>query len=75
MLLTFRGLRKKIEPILAGLFEIDSRRVFTFGQFFDAVNDVIAMKTLKVFLPRQARQMTLYLHKTDRYDGYVHFPK
>ncbi|XP_053378436.1 serine/threonine-protein kinase TBK1-like isoform X2 [Mercenaria mercenaria] len=62
-----RGLMKQIEPILAGLFETDTRRTLTFDQFFDAVSDVISKKTVKIFFARNATQMMLYLCKTDSY--------
>jgi hypothetical protein len=61
----FRGLRKLIEPILAALFEINTARAMTFDQYFIAVNDVIQMKTLKVFCAQTGTQTILYLHKTD----------
>ncbi|XP_053378438.1 serine/threonine-protein kinase TBK1-like isoform X2 [Mercenaria mercenaria] len=62
-----RGLRRLIEPILSGLFEIDPTRATTFDQYFHAVSDVIEMKTLKVFFAQTATQIVLYLHKTDCY--------
>ncbi|XP_060601896.1 serine/threonine-protein kinase TBK1-like [Ruditapes philippinarum] len=62
-----RGLRKLIEPILAALFEINTARAMTFDQYFIAVNDVIQMKTLKMFCAQTGTQTILYLHKTDCY--------
>lgn len=54
-----------MEPILAGLIEIDATKAMTFDQYFDAVNDVINMKTLKVFFAQNGTQILLYLQKTD----------
>lgn len=61
----FSGLRRLLEPMLAGIFEINEHAVWTFEHYFKTVNSIVSMKTLDVFYAQNGTNMKLYLSKTD----------
>ncbi|XP_052782230.1 serine/threonine-protein kinase TBK1-like isoform X2 [Mya arenaria] len=58
-------LKNLLRPILAGLFEPDRQKAWTFNQYYSAVTDIINRKTLTFYHCETSSNHKIYLHKTD----------
>ena len=66
MLVICSGFASLLIPILAGLMECDTHRMFTFEEFFSTVDDVASKRVVHVFNASAATQMHVYLGKDQR---------
>ncbi|KAJ8302294.1 hypothetical protein KUTeg_021281 [Tegillarca granosa] len=64
------SLKSIITPLLAGLMECDTKKRWTYEQFFDAVNSIMNMATMKVFSCYQGFNLLIYVNKTDRFASF-----
>ncbi|XP_063238380.1 serine/threonine-protein kinase TBK1 [Bacillus rossius redtenbacheri] len=64
------GLKKLIIPLLAGLLEVDSQRIWTFDKFFSEVTATLSCKLIHIFHVNQAQSIRIYLHPDEAYDQF-----
>ena len=60
-------MRQLIKPILAGLLECNISKAMKFEDFFSKVDYIVNLKPLRLFKPKDASEIILYVAKTDRY--------
>lgn len=60
------GLRKFVTPLLAGLMECDSTRMWTFEHFFAEASNLLQRCRLFVFHVEKCRSLSLYVDPNDR---------
>ena len=70
----FRTVRQLIKPILAGLLECNISKAMKFEDFFSKVDYIVNLKPLRLFKPKDASEIILYVAKTDRYVFMIHLP-
>ncbi|XP_022709805.1 serine/threonine-protein kinase TBK1-like isoform X2 [Varroa jacobsoni] len=56
------GLQKLLVPILAGLMECDSAKMWSFDKFFNETTKILSAKRVHVFYVNECREFVLYLH-------------
>lgn len=64
------GLRKVITPLLAGLLEVDTERIWSFERFFTEVQNTLSRKVLYVFNVNRANLIKVFLHQNDQYEQF-----
>lgn len=64
------GLKKLVTPLLAGLLEVDSQRIWTFEKFFSEVTGILSRKVIHVFHINRAQSLKIYLHPDATYEEF-----
>lgn len=62
------GLRRIVTPLLAGLLEVDAKKVWSFDRFFKEVRHVLARKLVHVFYVNRASAIKVYVPPSDTYE-------
>uniref|UniRef100_A0A8D9AJW9 Serine/threonine-protein kinase TBK1 n=1 Tax=Cacopsylla melanoneura TaxID=428564 RepID=A0A8D9AJW9_9HEMI len=62
------GLKKLVTPILAGLLEVDSKKIWSFELFFSQVTKTLNRKLVHLFYMNRLQSIRIYLHPDDTYD-------
>lgn len=62
------GLKKLITPLLAGLLEADSKKIWTFDKFFNEVTDMLSRKVVNIFHVNKANLIKVYIHPDEKYE-------
>ncbi|RZC37547.1 Pkinase domain containing protein [Asbolus verrucosus] len=62
------GLKKIITPLLAGLLEADSKKIWTFDRFFAEVTDMLSRKSVNIFHVNKAQLIKVYIHPDESYN-------
>ncbi|KAG7202425.1 hypothetical protein KM043_018736 [Ampulex compressa] len=60
------GLKKIVTPLLAGLLEVDSQRVWSFERFFTEVTDTLCRKPIHVFNIHKCNLIKVFLHPEEK---------
>ncbi|OWF35119.1 serine/threonine-protein kinase TBK1-like isoform X2 [Mizuhopecten yessoensis] len=63
-------LKNLIVPVLAGLMESTLSVRWSFDRFFDAVNNILNMKVIKMFECNSGCNLRIYVGKSDRYASF-----
>ncbi|XP_063932799.1 serine/threonine-protein kinase TBK1-like [Zophobas morio] len=61
------GLKKIITPLLAGLLEADTKKIWTFEKFFTEVTDMLSRKIVNIFHVNKAQLIKVYIHPDESY--------
>ncbi|CAH0550680.1 unnamed protein product [Brassicogethes aeneus] len=61
------GLKKIITPLLAGLLEADSRKIWSFEKFFSEVSTVLSREAINIFHVNRAELIKVYIHPDEIY--------
>uniref|UniRef100_A0A1B6LYB1 Protein kinase domain-containing protein n=1 Tax=Graphocephala atropunctata TaxID=36148 RepID=A0A1B6LYB1_9HEMI len=64
------GLKKHVTPLLAGLLEVDSQRIWSFDRFFTEVTNILNRKLMHVYNVNKIQSIRIYLHPEDTYDEF-----
>ncbi|XP_022189807.2 serine/threonine-protein kinase TBK1 isoform X1 [Nilaparvata lugens] len=64
------GLKKLVTPLLAGLLEVDSQRIWTFDKFFTEVTNALTRKPVHVYHINKAQSIRIYVHPDDVYSDF-----
>lgn len=62
------GLKKIITPLLAGLLEADTKKIWTFERFFSEVTDMLSRKIVNIFHVNKAQLIKVYIHPDETYN-------
>ncbi|XP_023932417.1 serine/threonine-protein kinase TBK1-like [Lingula anatina] len=62
-----KGLKLLVTPLLAGLMENTSSRMWTFDQFFATVKDIMKKVVVYVFSTATCECLSIYINKTETY--------
>lgn len=62
------GCKKLITPILAGLLELESQRIWSFEKFFAEVTKTLDRKLLHIFHTNRVQNIRVYLHPDETYE-------
>ena len=60
------GLKKIVTPLLAGLLEVDSQRIWSFDRFFAEVQDTLCRKAINIFNVPRASIIKVFLHPEEK---------
>ena len=55
------GLKKLVTPLLAGMLEVDSQKIWTFERFFKEVTYILSCKLFHVFYMNKVQSIRIYL--------------
>ncbi|XP_067004394.1 inhibitor of nuclear factor kappa-B kinase subunit epsilon [Anabrus simplex] len=61
------GLKKLVTPLLAGLLEVDSQRIWSFEKFFTEVTSILSRKLVHIFHVNKAQSIRVYLHPDETF--------
>ncbi|PSN34189.1 Serine/threonine-protein kinase TBK1 [Blattella germanica] len=61
------GLKKLVTPLLAGLLEVDSQRIWSFERFFSEVTSILSCKLIHIFYINKVQNIRIYLHPDETY--------
>ncbi|KAK7788610.1 hypothetical protein R5R35_005504 [Gryllus longicercus] len=64
------GLKKLVTPLLAGLLEVDSQRIWNFEKFFSEVTGILSRKVVHIFHVNRAQCLKIYLHPDATYEEF-----
>ncbi|RZF49044.1 hypothetical protein LSTR_LSTR017591 [Laodelphax striatellus] len=64
------GLKKLVTPLLAGLLEVDSQKIWTFDKFFTEVTKALTRKPVHVYHINKAQSVRIYVHPDDVYSDF-----
>uniref|UniRef100_A0A1B6E921 Protein kinase domain-containing protein n=1 Tax=Clastoptera arizonana TaxID=38151 RepID=A0A1B6E921_9HEMI len=59
------GLQKCVTPLLAGLLEVDSQRIWTFDKFFTEVTNTLNRKLIHVYNINKVHSIKIYFHSDE----------
>ncbi|XP_050424646.1 serine/threonine-protein kinase TBK1 [Adelges cooleyi] len=62
------GCKKLITPILAGLLELESQRIWSFEKFFTEVTKTLDRRLLHIFHTNRIQNIRVYLHPDETYE-------
>lgn len=62
------GLRKFVTPLLAGLLEADSKKIWSFEVFFNEVTNTLSRTMMNVFHVNRAKLIKVYVHPDETYE-------
>ncbi|KAJ9577300.1 hypothetical protein L9F63_006139 [Diploptera punctata] len=62
------GLKKLVTPLLAGLLEVDSQRIWSFERFFSEVTSILSCKLLHIFYINKVQSIRIYMHPDETYE-------
>ncbi|XP_012276090.1 inhibitor of nuclear factor kappa-B kinase subunit epsilon [Orussus abietinus] len=61
------GLKKIVTPLLAGLLEVDPKRIWSFDRFFTEVTDTLCRTPVHVFNVHRASSIKVFLHPEEKF--------
>ncbi|BES90216.1 serine threonine-protein kinase [Nesidiocoris tenuis] len=61
------GLKKSVTPLLAGLLEVDTQKIWTFERFFSEVTNTLSRKRIHVYHIHRMQMIRVYLHPEETY--------
>lgn len=61
------ALQHLVTPLLAGLMECDSQRMWSFEKFFNGVTHILSHRIYHIFFVNHMKEMIFYLNPNDRY--------
>ncbi|XP_075215818.1 I-kappaB kinase epsilon [Lycorma delicatula] len=64
------GLKKHVTPLLAGLLEVDSQKIWTFDKFFTEVTNTLSRNIIHVYHINKVQSIRIYLHPEDKYHDF-----
>lgn len=64
------GLQKYVTPLLAGLLEVDSQRIWTFDRFFSEVTNTLNRKLIHVYNINKVQSIRIYFHPEEMFDEF-----
>jgi len=64
------GLKRLITPLLAGLLEANTDRIWSFDRFFLEVQEILSRKIMHVFHLNRAQSIRIYLHPDGTYEEF-----
>lgn len=62
------GLKKIVTPLLAGLLEADSKKIWTFERFFTEVTNMLSRKIINIFHMNKALLIKVYIHPDEDFN-------
>lgn len=62
------GLKKLVTPLLAGLLEVDSQRIWSFERFFSEVTLILSCKLVHIFYVNKVQSIRIYMHPDETYE-------
>uniref|UniRef100_A0A023F4E0 Putative tank binding protein kinase tbk1 n=1 Tax=Triatoma infestans TaxID=30076 RepID=A0A023F4E0_TRIIF len=60
------GLKKYITPLLAGLLEVDTSKIWTFEKFFTEVTNMLSRKRIHIYHVHRMHNLRVYLHQEEK---------
>ena len=60
------GIKKQIAPLLAGLLEVNTQKMWTFDKFFSEVTKILNKKKVHVFFVNKLTELRVYLDKEEK---------
>lgn len=63
-----RGLKKVVTPLLAGLLEVDTQKIWTFERFFNEVQVTLSKVLVHVFHVNQGSRIEIFIHPDETYE-------
>ena len=60
------GIKKHITPLLAGLLEVNTTKMWTFDKFFSEVTKILNKKKIHVFFVNKLTELRVYLDKEEK---------
>ncbi|XP_044747149.1 inhibitor of nuclear factor kappa-B kinase subunit epsilon [Coccinella septempunctata] len=63
------GLKKIVTPLLAGLLELDTNKIWTFDRFFKEVTNALSRKAVNIFHVNKAQMLKVYIHPDEMYNN------
>jgi TANK-binding kinase 1 len=64
------GLKKHVTPLLAGLLEVDSQRIWSFERFFTEVTNILNRRLIHVYNVNKVQSIRIYFHPEETYDEF-----
>lgn len=64
------GLKKHVTPLLAGLLEVDSQRIWSFDRFFTESTNILNRKVMHVYNVNKVQSIRIYFHPEETYDDF-----
>lgn len=64
------GLKKHVTPLLAGLLEVDSQRIWSFDKFFTEVTNVLNRKLIHVYNINKVQSIRIYFHPEETFSEF-----
>lgn len=62
------GLKKFVTPLLAGLLEADSKKIWSFEVFFNEVTNTLSRTAMNIFHINRAKLLKVYIHPDETYE-------
>ncbi|XP_017755004.1 PREDICTED: inhibitor of nuclear factor kappa-B kinase subunit epsilon [Eufriesea mexicana] len=59
-------LKKIVTPLLAGLLEVDSQKIWSFERFFSEVTDILSRKRIHIFNIHKGSLIKVFLHPEEK---------
>lgn len=69
------GLKKIVTPLLAGLLELDSNKIWTFDRFFKEVTNALSRKAVNIFHVNKAQLLKVYIHPDEMFNNLQYYIK
>lgn len=66
LLFSYRGARRLVRPLLAGLMETDSSRMWSFDNFLDIAKQIVSHEVVCVFSLCNCEILHVFLRPDDR---------
>ncbi|RWS30647.1 serine/threonine-protein kinase TBK1-like protein [Leptotrombidium deliense] len=66
------AVQRLITPLFAGLMECDSRKMWSFENFFDSVTDILSHKIYHIFYVNHLTDVFLYLRPNENFNDLKH---
>lgn len=63
-----KGLKKVVTPLLAGLLEVDTQKIWTFERFFTEVTLILSKVLIQVFHVNTASRIEIFIHPDETYE-------
>ena len=60
------GIKKHITPLLAGLLEVNTTKMWTFDKFFSEVTKILNKKKIHIFFVNKLTELRVYLDKEEK---------
>lgn len=65
------GLKKFITPLLAGLLEVDQKKIWNFDTFFKEVNNTLCRIPINIFYTNKTQLIKVYIHPEETYEPHL----
>lgn len=62
------GLKKHVTPLLAGLLEVDTQKIWSFDRFFTEVTNCLSRIAIHVFHVNKAINIEIFIHPDESYE-------